>query len=460
MKMRKSIALFLAAVAMLSAAGCGGSSNKEVEGKINLSVSDWPDETNQKGLEKKNKMRDDFMAQNTDINIIGDTYKWDSKTFTMKAAAGQLPTMYWTRFTEIQPNIRGGYAADITEQFKASGYFEAMNPQLVDLVTGEDGKIYGIPTDAYILGLYMNTDILKQAGLVNADGSAKYPQTWQEVAEFSQTIKEKTGKAGFIIPTTNNCGGWQFLNIAWAFGVEDFCVQREDGTWEAAFDNQAARDALQYLKDLKWKYNALIDDTVISQDDMYKYFGSGQAAMMMREPTFSAYSWGLDNNILACTNMPAGPAGRFTQMGGNLWQFVPTATPEQIEAGIKWLKYTGLSFEMTDEEIANYKTTLENNVENHGVVLEREAYNVWVNEDLLAKKSALRAEYQNVDMSNYETYFDMEPTVKLEPAACAQELYSIMDGCVQEVITNENADVDKLISEAAKDYQANHLDKM
>lgn len=41
----------------------------------------------------------------------------------------------------------------------------------------------------------------------------------------------------------------------------DFCKQRDDGSWEATFDTQEAKDALQYIKDLKWKHDALMDDT-------------------------------------------------------------------------------------------------------------------------------------------------------------------------------------------------------
>ncbi len=455
---KQLISIGLAAIMLAAASGCGG--NKEQKGKINLSVGLWPDETQGEALTKQNAMKDEFMAANPDINILGDTYKYDTKTFTMKASANQLPNMYKPWFTEIQQIIKQGYAADITDVMKKYKFDTELNSELIKLVTGEDGKIYGIPTDAYVLGLYVNKDIFKQAGLVNADGSVKYPDTWQELAEYSQIIKEKTGKAGYVIPTTNNCGGWQFLNIAWAYGVE-FEKQRDDGTWEATFDTQEARDALQFIKDLKWKYNAFLDDTVISQDDMYKYFGSGQAAMMLREPPFSGYSWGLANEAISCTKLPKGPAGRFAQMGGNVWMFSKNSTPEQIDAGFKWLEFTGFAPEMSAEQENNYRTDCETTVENHGVVIEREGFEVWTNPETLEKRRSIRKEFANVDYNDYKTYFEADDvTVHLEPAACAQQLYAILDKCIQEVITNENADVAKLISEANQDFQVNHLDKM
>ena len=79
----------------------------------------------------------------------------------------------------------------------------------------------------------------------------------------------------------------------------------------------------------------------------------------------------------------------------------------------------------------------------------------------MEKRRAIRKEYANVDYNDYKNYFEAtDVEVKLEPAACAQQLYAVLDGCIQEVITNENADVDKLISDACKDFQQNHLDKM
>ena len=250
------------------------------------------------------------------------------------------------------------------------------------------------------------------------------------------------------------------MNIAWAFGTE-FEKQRDDGTWEATFDTKETKDALQFVKDLKWKYNALLDDTVINQDDMYKYFGSGQAAMMIRDVPYSGYSYGLDNSKLYATKMPKGDAGRFTQMGGNLWMFSKNSTPEQIEAGFKWLEFTGFAPTMSAEQEQKFREDCQNTITNNGVIVERDSFDVWTNPETLEKRRAIRKEYANVDYNDYKNYFEAtDVEVKLEPAACAQQLYAVLDGCIQEVITNENADVDKLISDACKDFQQNHLDKM
>ena len=460
MKMKKTISLTLAALLLAAASGCG--SDKTEDGKISLSIGNWPDETMKESLKKNNKLKDEFMAAHPNIIVKGDTYRFDTKTFTMKASANQLPTIFNTWFTEINNIIKQGYAADITEQMKKHGFDTALNPEILNLLKDENGKIYGVPTDAYAQGLYIDKKLFKEAGLVNADGSIKVPNTYEELAEYAGIIKEKTGKAGYVIPTINNCGGWHFLNIAWSYGVE-FVKQKDDGSYEAAFDTQEARDALQYVKDLKWKYNALSDNTVIDQNEMQKLFGTYQAAMMFAAPPSSVLSsqYGMDKEDIYVARMPQGPKGRFSQMGGNLHMFSKNSTPEQIDAGLTWLEFTGFSPDITDEQLENSRTSYESTISQNGIVLDREAFEVWVNPENVEKINRLREEYANVKHEDYADYFSFKDvTINPEPSACAQQLYAILDKCIQEVITNENADVDNLISDACKDFQQNHLDKM
>ena len=462
MGLTKIVAFGLIAISLTGVfSGCNGEDKKE-EGKINISVGNWPDETNPEGIANQEKLVASFEEENPDINVIGDTFRYDTKTFTIKAAAGQLPTMYKPWFTEINQIIDSGYAADITDLAKKNGFSDALNPELMKYVTDENGRVYGLPTDAYVLGLAVNKQLFEEAGLVNEDGSLMIPDTYDEVAEFSKIIKDKTGAAGLILPTTINCGGWLFMNIGWSYGVE-FAKQREDGSWEATFDTQEMRDALQYVKDLKWKYNGIHNDTVIDQGTMMKYFGTNQGAMVFTEPT--QWNWlvsgfGMDVDNMQMYDMPAGPAGRYAQMGGNLWMFAPNATEEEIDAGMKWLKFTGFSPEFTDKEVENKKLEYENIISANGAVLEEDPYPAWVNPEYAQKDNEIRAMYANVDSDNYSQYLTKSDLkINLEPIL-AQQLYSVLDKCIQEVFTNENADIDALVTEACNDYQVNHLDKL
>ena len=85
---------------------------------------------------------------------------------------------------------------------------------------------------------------------------------------------------------------------------------------------------------------------------------------------------------------------------------------------------------------------------------------MWVNPERLKKIYEIRDKYTQVDIKDYASYYDTSD-VELhveEPMLC-QQLYSVLDGCIQEVVTNENADCAKLIATACTDFQVNHLDK-
>lgn len=463
MNFKKTISLALVAmIAVMCASGCKKDPN-EVAGKINIRVGMWPTDAQTEALELYNKAKDEFMEKYPDINIIPDTLGQDPQAFKMKAAAGQLPNLFKPWLTEFNQIVSDGYAADITDIAKDYGYYEAMNPDLMDLVKGADGKLYALPTEVSVQGLYLNKKLFREAGLVNADGSMMVPDSYEEIAEFAKIIKDKTGQAGVLVATNNNVGGWLFLNIAWSYGVE-FLVQNDDGTWKATFDTPEMREALQYIKDLKWKYDVLLDDTVIDQLGMYQYFGTYQGAIMIANPPCSYLTAQYEMNIddIFVTKMPEGPKGRYSQIGANIWMFSSESTPEQIDACMKWLEFMyAYSVNISDEQIANLEATYADLIANNGIITDQDPFDIWVKPALLEKTRAARAKYTNVKHENYEQYYGFEDVIiKPEPAVCAQEMYAIIDRCIQEVITNENADIDSLVKTACNDFQVNHLDKL
>jgi len=71
-----------------------------------------------------------------------------------------------------------------------------------------------------------------------------------------------------------------------------------------------------------------------------------------------------------------------------------------------------------------------------------------------------QAPYVNIPMENCQSGLDLsDVTIKPEEPVCCQQLYAVLDKCIQEVLTNEDADVAKLVETACKDFQVNHLDK-
>lgn len=453
-----AVAAIMTAAALCSCAGGGDS------GKVKLEVGNWiqssvKEEDKQKFAEKVTRYNERY----PDIEVItGNTYQYDTKTFNARAAAGQLPTFLETYFTEIPLIRKNNYAADVTKALKDNGLLDKINPEVLEVLTDENGKICGMPSYTYAQGLIMNKSMFKAAGLVEADGTPKIPQTWEEVGEFSKIIREKTGKAGFVTATTDNCGGWLFMNIAWSYGVE-FEELQEDGTWKAKFDSQEFRDALSYVYDLRWKYNALPDDKVLNYTDYLKSFATGQAAMTISDPNSLRElpkQYGLNIDDIYIAKLPAGPKGRYALMGGGFKLFSSKNTDEQNDAAVKWLMMDGLTPDITPEIEANLRDGYETQLENGSIIFPNALFPVWTNEEYTAKMEEILSDYTNFDPANIADFNDFTGvTIHPEESVCCQQLYSVLDGVIQAVMTNENADIDALTKTAANDFQQNHLDK-
>lgn len=459
MKIKRVIAVVAVGAAVAGViSGCG--TGKTTNGKITLEVGGWPTETQAELLERYNQYEKEFEEKYPNIDIVHNTYAFDTKTFYVKASAEQLPDLYRVFFTEADQIIQNGYSADITDDLERNGMIDLINPDMLEVVSDDNGRVFGLPYSVYAQGLMINKELFTKAGLVNADGSVKIPSTYKEVAEFAQIIKEKTGVAGFALPTTNNAGGWHLTNIAWSNGVE-FEKQNGDGKWQASFDTQGFRDTLEFIRDLKWNRGVLPDNTVIDAAELYKLYGTGQVAMIISNPNSLndfVTKYGMDKDNIVMAKMPGGNGGRYSQMGGDFWAMSPTLTKEQIDAAFKWLEFRGYTPEINE---AVQRDKCESDLEQGKIVLPKELFDIWSDSERAAAIESINSEYSNVDMKNYEDYYNFDGvTIKPEVSQCCQELYSVLDGVIQEVITNKDVNIEELSKNAANNFQVNYLNKI
>jgi len=428
---------------------------------VTIKISNWP----KPNEEAQVKMYEEYVAKMKEkyplVTIDKDEWGYDVNSFLPKAASGQLPTVYETFFTESDKIIKANYSADITDILKSNKFDEALNPDLLKLVE-RDGKYYGIPKDGYVMGLMYNVELFKEAGLLDEQGVSKFPKTYEELAQTAQAIKAKTGKPGFFFPTKNNQGGWMFMNIAWAHGAE--FESQVDGKWKAVFNSPEAAAALQYVKDLKWKYDVLPANNLVDVGtDLFQMFGTNQVAM-----SFGISDWGnaivqhlkMPKDNLAISALPEGPKGKATLLGGGLYMFAPDATADQLDAGIKWLELKGFSPHVTQESLDGLETFSKTSNE-QGLIVGPHGLRVWINEDRVKAEQAIIDKYTNVNMAMFNDYLEhgsegLRPEVPIN----AQELYKALDVVIQAVLTNKDADPAALLEKAAADFQKDYLDKV
>lgn len=462
-KLKKVLAVALAATLAVGCfAGCSNGSDKDDQGRTKISVCAWPQKEG-KDLDNANAKKARFEEANPDVVVEGSAWTFDRKTFYAKAAGGQLPTLFNTAYTEVAEIISSEYSANLSDVLKKRGYDGMFNEDIMKIVSNDDG-VWAFPISAYVLGLSYNVDLFEAAGLMNADGTPKQPKDWNELAEFAVKIKNATGKSGFVFPTSSNMGGWIFTPVAWSYGVE-FIEKDSDGKWVASFDTPECVAALQYIKDLKWKYDVLPSNSIIDGTEYYKTFATGNAGMMITAGDVAKYCVQYDMNVdsLGIMALPAGPKKHVTLLGGSVYCVSENSTEDQIDAAIRWLELA-YNFNATDEFKKNKTNEIQKQLDD-GQLVGIKSMSVWSgNAEGLKFEQELIDEKANSNPNHVKLYNDFVANcpaeIHAEIATCAQELYGILDGCIQEVLTNKNADCEKLIKGAVSDFQKNYLDNL
>ena len=465
MKKRKlSVWVLTTALVCMLFSGCATpAGNRSSDGKIHIKIGGTPlerTENNAAIYDLFHKNADAFMKENPNIVVEADSWSFDLQNYLAKGAAGDLPTMFTTSPTELKKLADTEYISDVTKLAKKYGYANAYDNELYGDQYMIDGKYYALIQDSAIsyIGVVYNNKVFKEAGLLNSDGKIDYPQTWEELAETAKTIKDKTGKIGFVMPTKNNQGGWLFLNIMKAYGA-DFETEK-DGKWKAVFASDEGVAALQYIKDLKWKYGVLQDEIIADMYTAGQNIATDNAAMTITGVgMLSAFvdKYELDTSKIEMSKNPAGPKGRYSQRNSTIVVF--SGTEEENEACFKWLDFIGQGVNVTDEVKENYEANVKiKNERNYPV-----GYGIisaLKNSKKTDMMNEIEKKYATVDSKNYEDYVKGEGVKYFsEPPRCAQQLYALFDACMQQVLSVKNADCKAILEKAQKDFQVNYLDK-
>ncbi|MBM7563946.1 extracellular solute-binding protein [Paenibacillus sacheonensis] len=255
--------------------------------------------------------------------------------FLTAVAGGEGPDLSYSAFPDMQVYIPKGIAADITDLVNGSPDKDRFIDGAFNLAT-KDGKIYGIPNDMYTSGLIYNKKLFANAGITAP------PKTWEEFAADAQLVQQKNaGIVGFDI-LGMDWADWHFEYYVWQAGG-DLTEQQPDGTAKLTFTSDAAVKALQYYKDLKWKYNVTQKNVVQDIGENEKDFYSGRSAMIIgTSDSFTNFvGRGMNPDDIGFAPFPAGPSGKApAQVGGSFWMLNPKSSPEQQKAAFDYAMFS------------------------------------------------------------------------------------------------------------------------
>ena len=420
---------------------------------VEITVVGIPTEANPTGLADWNAAADRFMAKYPNVKIVGNDYVYDPTTFPALVAGDQVPVVFQGYLTDRDLMLGQGLAADLTDYYKAAKLDTVYNPNIMSLVT-KDSKIYGMPMAAYVMGMAYNIQMLKDAGY---DAP---PATWEELGPMAQKLTNRdAGVAGFsFIRGEAHQAGWHGTVIAYNFGLKDtdIVTKGDDGKYIAAFDNAQTLAALNFVKDLQWKYDALPRE-LLEWPTNGEILATGNAAMVLMAG--SQLAWikqtypDVDMNQFGFAPLPAGPDGNRVSLGGGDVAFINAkATDDQIEAGF----YYRLFVQFDEGEVkARYEATKTNPT----AVIGDPSYPMYVG-PFQEKIDALIKEYANLPVDNYTLFNKATIGLQNEPQIAGQDYYAALGNVVSLIVTDENTDPAAALTDASELFQTNVLDQL
>ncbi|MEW9122223.1 MAG: ABC transporter substrate-binding protein [Thermotaleaceae bacterium] len=201
----------LATISAMLLAGCGspapstqadGEQSAEKAEKIRIEY--WHPNAETQGGQTVEKLVKDFNAQSDTVEVVAkfnpDMYKGLLQNLQAEVATGKSPAIVqvgWAFLDYFSNNFDYTTPQEIVDAyFPEDKTFIEDNflPNILDLAKNSENIRVGIPYSLSTPVLYINKDILREAGL-DENG----PKTWEELVVFANTIKEKTGKYGFYM---------------------------------------------------------------------------------------------------------------------------------------------------------------------------------------------------------------------------------------------------------------------
>ena len=290
MKMKKALAMLLAAGMVVSLAACssGGSENgSDASGEEEVTLTVWVAPALVSEEEQKMKQEDWYVSKvaekfeeehpgvNVEFTVVSDQ---SAAHQTFKAAAT----------TETGPDIANLWSGqsifamedvilDIRDYVPEEDFENIMGWETVTMDFEEDGAILGYPVSGNeVCGLLYNREILSEAGL---DFENDPPQTLDEFVADMEKIKE----AGYR-PGTGGQDGW---NCCYLCGFASLWAQQNgservasDSTGETTFsDDEAFLESYRFANELYSK--GLINQDYATSPDYNELFLNGEAAMLI-----------------------------------------------------------------------------------------------------------------------------------------------------------------------------------
>lgn len=438
-------ATVLAAVNLLAACSSSGggaavSATYDPKAPVTITVGDEPptSEAPQRAAFLANVKQ--FETLNPNITVNATETQWSPQTYQAMLAGGTMPTTLIVPLTEIQSLAERGQVLDLAAYTKNDKVVSAINPTLTKQTT-HNGDLYGVPVGAFTMALIYDRALYTAAGL----DPDKPPTTWAQVEQNAVTIHQKTGKAGFLIPTVNNFGG--FVLTAMSYGNGGALEKTSGSTVTSTIDSAPVQAALQFLHDVRWKDGAFGSNYLLDPDSALKEVvtgSAGQAILAGDRYGEAVFNDQANPDDVGIAPLPQSADGIGTLAGGNISVVSPKASAAQAAAALKWIDFEYLTmYTDKDAAIAAAKASKAS-----GQPVGAPTVPLF---DAKTQAQYLEyiKDYIDVPRDHFTAYLNSVDTLPmvLEPTVAAQQIYAMLDSTVQAVLTNQGTDISALLQQ-------------
>lgn len=426
--------------------------SKSVSGRLVIVANNAAMENDPKRQAEQDLSRRLFEERYPDATMGFSTWQFSPETFFAKSIAGTLPDVIGVFATEASNLLDRRLCSDITEEVHNWSLGSQLNMHLLQPMM-RDGRIYGLPTmpGFYVMLMFYNRDMFRQAGLVDSRGVPIAPDDWDDFTTMAARLTDrKRGIAGFGILGETGGNGWHFLNWVWQAGGE-LEERLASGDWKSVFDRAPAVRALQFIKDLRWKHDVLQRNVLASNDELFQLFASGRIAMAIFTMEYLqdlVDKYGMPLERIGIALLPAGPAGRANQIGGGFAIINPALT------GVRKQRAFDMLVLDADLTVTEKKLKLLHDQSRRVGIPAVPAFNP----EYQAKYDAVVDKYRNIPAYR-ELMQAAAKAAHFEPARESQTLYrDYLGPAVQEVLVNHDADPESLLEIASRRFQTRVLD--
>ena len=213
------------------------------------------------------------------------------------------------------------------------------------------GKVYAVPTDVDVRGLYYNKDLFKRAGLVDERGEPRPPRDWDELKDYAVKLTERDSDGhitvlGFIPhapPSSWVPSNAHLYLYGWMNGGE---FMSDDGT-RCTLNSKENIEALAYMAELfdaMGGYAEAMQFAQTFQRQAREPFILGKVGMVLETDYFVRYLARYDRNLDYGVAPPPLPKkelakGRkaVTWTGG--WSYAIPSTARNKDAAWEFLRF-------------------------------------------------------------------------------------------------------------------------